>query len=525
MKKIFKISSLIAAVLLILIIASYFTITSSFFLKSYIIPYLSKSMGADISVSQIYISPLKSSITINGLKIKDKNQLDIKVEKFECLFNIFDLMNDKITISRLELENSYISINTKIRTQEIPVSNLPKSDSEGQKKSTGKIELPILNISNINVTNFNFIYKVTKTDPNTINITKINNLNISIPYFKTSGKGLIQFLGDISSSHNSNKLAGKIQGKLTTELNDKTFPNMLNLNSQLNLGSNITLLEIIFKSHKINNTIPFNMRGYLKNLPLEPFLQNFVQGAYKNSNGKINDITFTANAPDIQSSNLLKNISGNLNINASNVYIPVELLNNPIGKLILLPINIIADSGKHIKSSDKEEAQALNLLSSSASSAKKIKSLEFDSGIVDISVNNGNIDIKEFHFIGSSYSAVDRLNITGSINKKDGLNLNTKTEITGIYLPIQIQGTINNPSPNYKMLIPALLNSNINNILKQSKNGAKDIGSALGKVGKNFISSLSNNEKNKDSNDSNDFKKDLNKSANNLINNINNFIK
>ena len=199
-----------------------------------------------------------------------------------------------------------------------------------------------------------------------------------------------------------------------------------------------------------------------------------------------------------------------------------SLLNNSVGKIILLPINVIADSSEYIKPSDQEEAKAMNLLSNSAETAKKIKTLEFENGIADITMNNGNVNIKKFHFIGSTYSAVNNLNITGYISRNDDLNLSTKTQITGIYLPIQIGGTLNNPKPNYNRLIPALLSSNIVNILQHSKSGAKNIGSELNKAGKDFLSSLSKDNNNKNSNDNNS-KEDLNKSADKLINNINNF--
>ncbi|MCP4178020.1 MAG: hypothetical protein GY756_09655 [bacterium] len=500
MKKVLKILSIIIIVLLILIVAIYFTVTSSYFLKSYILPYVGNSMGADITVSQIEVSPLKSSIVIKDLINEKNNKLNIKVKKFDCLFNIFDLINNKITINRLDLDNTYISVKNSIKTKNVTVSDLPEVRSKTQKKSGGKTKLPILNINNINIKNFNITYKVTKTGTNNINITKINNLNIKIPYLKTSGKGLIQFFGNVLSSRNNNNLSGKIQGKLTAILNDKTFPNQLNLNSQLTLGNNVTLLEIIFQSHKVNNLIPFDIRGYVKKLPMEPLLQNFVQGTYRNSNGEINDITFDAKGPDIQSPDLFKTLSGNLNMKVSNLYIPAELLNNPIGRFILLPINIIADSGSYAKSSAQEGTKAFDILSNSAKSAKKIKTLEFKSGTADIVMNDGNINIKEFNFIGSSYSAVNDLNINGFISRNNDLNLKTKTQITGIYLPIQIEGTLNNPNPNYKRLIPALLDSNINNLLQHSKSGAKDLGSTLNKLGKDFISSLSKNDKNKNFN-------------------------
>ena len=531
MKKILKFFYIAVIIFVVLLVTGYFFITSSFLLKSIVLPLVGTSFGTKISAKELSISLINPEIKIADLSIEKTGEYSVKIKKFNAEFSLFDLIKNKITINSLLLSETYIAITNKITQEDIDknkdISYQENSSLYGD--SNNKLQLPVFNISNVKINNFNLKYHAIRPTAKDSSTSIIQNLNFEAPYFKSGGKGLIKFNGVIVTlnDNGSKKLTGNITGQMNAALNTESFPKTLELKSKLTLGDVVSPIELNFESKKDdNNKLSFVLKGNLENLPIDPFLS--IAKSYQESGGKINSASIVLRGPAIQSSNLFKTLSGRLKAEVVKLYIPTELMNNSIGKLILLPVNIIAHSNEYLSSEEGDKVSGI--LNNSLNVIKGVKTMNFKKGNINISMNKGDIFISEFLFLGDKGSVVNKLSIQGSISRNERLNLRTETMITAVAIPINIAGTVKKPDPDIKRFLPALLGRNIINLAVFAKDGVHDIGEGFSRIGNEVTGSDPQPQKPMESETGMDegsgkVVNTINKSLNNIIGGARNILK
>lgn len=501
--------------LIVLVIIIYFVITTQIFIKKVILPIAAHQMKGAIAVESIEISPFKSRIAFSDLSLQTE-ECSAKIKKFECDFNIFSLLSDKISVSNLDLEDSHISLVSKT----VQSVNSGKGNGKTRSSASGAaVKMYALDIKDVKVSNFNLKYSVIRDNSASDTITEIKNFNLAIPYLETSGKALAEFSSEITTSTASDTLKGAISGKLNAVLNDKTFPRELLFQSSLNLGKDVSPIYVHFDSTDDAGKTPFELSATLSNLPLQPFFQTFLSGTYKKTNGYINSFDLKANGPDLAQVKTLNGVNGIINLAVSNVYIPADLDNNPIVKLLLLPLDVISKLDAGV-SSKVFSVQADNVMDNSSKALSGENIIEFQNGDISALMKNGNTDIKKFLFTGSPRSAIKMVDITGVINKDRTIDLQTKTSISGLLVPLHITGTIENPKPDTVNLV--------NSMIKNTSSAVRNIIDAASKSGStnettksilNAVDSLTGNSSSGDSSN------DDSNSIGSLINNIKSFSK
>ena len=156
---------------------------------------------------------------------------------------------------------------------------------------------------------------------------------------------------------------------------------------------------------------------------------------------------------------------------------------------MLIPIEII---------SNFDNVASFKLFSNNSSSIKSTTSkilsgeklLEFKTGNVRISMKNGDTNISNFEFTGTPRSAVQKIAITGTINKNQKINLNTTTKISEISIPLRLTGTLTNPQHESIELISGIINKNIDSISKIIDAASKD--SKINQTTKSIINAIEN---------------------------------
>ncbi|HBM15736.1 MAG TPA: hypothetical protein DD381_05240 [Lentisphaeria bacterium] len=450
-------------VILILIVIAYFIVTSSFFIKKVLLPIVEYQTKGTVALDSVNLSPLKGEIEFGNLNLDTEN-FKAKIKRFECRFNLFDCFTHKINVSKLVLEDSYISIVSKVSS----VGGLPVKKHEPETKTVLASNPINLNIRNVSIINFNLKYSVTRDNASEDTVSELKNFNLAIPYFEMPGKARAEFTSNVITSAGDETLTGFIQGKLNATFNDKSIPKELVFDSSLKLGDNVSPLSIKFNSENELGKTPFEMSAELSNLPLQPFFQTFLKGDYKKTNGYINNFQFKANGADMTSINNLEGMDGIFSLSLSNVYIPMELENNQYIGLIFLPLNVIGNLDKSI-STRAFNNSLTNVLDISNSVLHGSNILECKSGEVRANISNGNININKFLFLGTQSSAVKMMDITGAINKDQSIDIQTKTNLSGIVIPIHITGTLKNPKPDTVSLVNSMV-----------QNTAQTVGNIIG---------------------------------------------
>lgn len=498
--------------LIVMLICTYFLITSSFFIKSILLPVISNFAGVKISVSAIEISPIRGQFSFDNMALQ-KDNLSTDIGHFDTQLNIFDLFLNKLTVNNLNLENSYLRITQAAYSDHIEQQRNEKDKQETNEDIKSIVDSKPYNffLRNIKIVNLNIVYSLTRKNSQTSSISEIKNLNINIPCFETDGKGTLDFSSDLTTSSGERTLSGSIQGNIDAIIRGNGIPENFDLKTTFKLGQNTTPITCRFNSKQKGKAIPFAASLNINDLPLQPFFQTFVKGTYKETNGYISSLNINTNAPDLYNKNILQTLNGNLIFSAKNIYIPSDLLRNPLAQIMLIPLEVISkfDNAASFKlfSSNSDN---IKLTTSKIISGEKL--LEFKTGEIKLSMKNGDTNISNFEFIGTPRSAIQKIIMTGTINKNQQINLNTITKISEISIPLRLKGTLTNPQHEQIELIRELINQNTGTINKIIDATTKD--NNIKQTTKNIINTINNITK-----------EDNNKTSGNKENPVENLLK
>ncbi len=99
-----------AVVLLILIVAAYFIVTSAAFLKSAVLPRVSKAIGAEVTVSDASIHPF-SEIELSNLKVQTKGQPPlVTAPEIRVRYHLWDILHGNIHVDEIALVSPAIAL-------------------------------------------------------------------------------------------------------------------------------------------------------------------------------------------------------------------------------------------------------------------------------------------------------------------------------------------------------------------------------------------------------------------------------
>ena len=450
-------------ILIVFLVCAYFIMTNSLFIKSVALPAISNSTDVKITVTAIEISPLRGVFFFDNLSITQNNKFSANIAHFDTRLNIFDLFFNKLTINNLNLENTYIKIIQSAYLEQQKDKKQKHQAKNNTKTGTSNSRPCKFHLKDIKIADFNISYSLQRKNARESSISEIKNLNIDIPYFETNGKGLLNFSSGLAAISEKSTFSGTIQGNINAIIGKNGIPEDFDLSAGLKLGENTSPIACKFNSKQSGKKIPFAVSLNINNLPLQPFFQAFVKGSYQETNGYIKDLKINANAPDLLDENILQSLNGNLILSTKDIYIPSDLLQNPLIQVMLIPLDVI---------SKFDNAASFKLFSNNSSSIKSTTSeiisgeklLEFKTGNIRISMKNGDANISNFEFDGTSRSAVQKITITGTIDKNQQINLNTITKISGISIPLRLKGTLTNPQHEPIELIFGIINQGVDTI-------------------------------------------------------------
>ena len=91
------------AALIVFIIAAYPVVTSSTFVKSVILPRVSRALNAGVTVSEASVHPF-SRITLRDLKVQTEGQPPLLVAaEFSAHYHLFDLLGGNYHVDEIAL--------------------------------------------------------------------------------------------------------------------------------------------------------------------------------------------------------------------------------------------------------------------------------------------------------------------------------------------------------------------------------------------------------------------------------------
>lgn len=239
----------------------------------------------------------------------------------------------------------------------------------------------------------------------------------------------------------------------------------------------------------------YEFKENLTNLDINPFLKTFIEGDYNNTKGTIKTLSTELKGKGFTDANLSRYLNANIVLNCDDISLPVDISKNRILALIILPIKLISNMVQYLPN-----AQIPDSLSQASSITNRMlkqeQNLNFKTGLVKLYASNGVVNVNKFDFRGGERDMIKYIIAKGTIGFDSSLALNTNTNLSGVDIPLTINGTIDSPSPDISLFIASFLtknavnllnNADVNEIMSNPGHGLQD---ALNKGAQNLLNNF-----------------------------------
>jgi hypothetical protein len=192
--------------------------------------------------------------------------------------------------------------------------------------------------------------------------------------------------------------------------------------------------------------IKYNIESKSDKFNLSPIFRTFLDDQYKTTQLTIKNFHTKVSGLGLLPLGLWDNMTGFAKTDLENIKIPNALSNTMMGKIILLPFQIMVDIQKMIPS---KAVKAMGEVAQFVVDFENnLKVLALDDGKIDLESKGGRIYIRNFYLRGGT---IKSLVFTGDygLGSKQNLKLRTRLDIKGIILPADIRGTVQKPDINY----------------------------------------------------------------------------
>ena len=209
------------AVLLVL----YLVLSSSLFIKGVVLPQVGSSLGCELTVEDVSLSPF-SSLTLRGVKLTPRGAETLAtVAEARVRYGLFAILGGNIKVDELTLDSPAVTI----VEQADGTSNLsklldgmPKSDKNAAKTSSAPPKLDVRNVALKNGS-FKLTRKLGAGAP--LTVAEVNGLEVTLDRLANGATGKLSIAaGGGFAKTIADQLHGKASGSFDLALDDKLLP-------------------------------------------------------------------------------------------------------------------------------------------------------------------------------------------------------------------------------------------------------------------------------------------------------------
>ncbi|MFA7185184.1 MAG: AsmA family protein, partial [Victivallales bacterium] len=208
--------------------------------------------------------------------------------------------------------------------------------------------------------------------------------------------------------------------------------------------------------------IKYNIETKSDKFNLSPIFHTFLEDQYKTTKLTIKNLHTKISGTGLLPLVLWDNMTGFAKTEVEDVKIPNALSDTLIGKIILLPFQILVDIQKMIPT------KALKAMGKAAQFVSdfqhKLKILGFVNGKIDLESKGGRIYIRNFYLKGKIVRSLIFYGDFG-LGSDQALKLRSHLDVEGIILPVDMRGTVKKPKINYSRTVIDFMGANTFNIL------------------------------------------------------------
>lgn len=187
-------------ILLVLPILLYFILTSSAFIKGFVLPKADKALNAHITVDDVSVSAF-SSVSLRGLKVTTTSPEPLlSADAASVRYSLFDIIGGKLSVSELKIQAPTVKIikNADGTSNLDPITKALAANTtkpEPAKPSTSSKNLN-LNLKNISLENAHFVFAEANKEGGKQNI-ELDRINLTIDQVTSGIAGKLQLSTDV----------------------------------------------------------------------------------------------------------------------------------------------------------------------------------------------------------------------------------------------------------------------------------------------------------------------------------------
>jgi len=211
--------ALAGGVLIVLLVVVYFVATSAGFLKGVILPKVSKTLGADVTMTDASISPF-SRVQLMGLKVQVPGAEPIlSVQELHANYSLWSIIGGTIVVSEVVVESPVISVvqnadgtcNLDVLTKNASKETKPSAPAATPSSKTPQIDIQKVSLNNATV------HLVKNYSNGGKDVVEVTGLNFSVANLKNGQTGKLELgaLIAIQKAARTNAAAAQLQAKLT----------------------------------------------------------------------------------------------------------------------------------------------------------------------------------------------------------------------------------------------------------------------------------------------------------------------
>jgi len=195
---------------------------------------------------------------------------------------------------------------------------------------------------------------------------------------------------------------------------------------------------------------------------LSPVFETFLRDDLKRMKGTLKNVNVKLAGTGLQPAALWDNMNGSVRSDFENVKIPNSLSKTSMGKIFLLPFEIMVNiqkmvPGKVVKAMGRAAQYVVDF-------QRDMKVLNFTDGKIRLEAGGGTIRVIDFHLNGKIVSSISFIGEFG-LGTRQMLNMKSQLNINKITLPVEIAGTVDEPEINYRATTVKFMTENAFTIL------------------------------------------------------------
>jgi hypothetical protein len=423
---------------------------------------------------------IAATISAKKLKVSDKGKYSADIPDINTSLELNQILNQKYYINSLKVDNPSIILIKKKKTEApakkqvvfTPVKPTKEAASADLKKKPVNVDFDLKNID------INNLRAEIISDKKLI----LSNVNIRSNEIKANTPGNV----DVSLNYViDNKLKGTLKANNSILVTSALVPEIFKSQLELIYGKNKSISNIDLKCKQPSNgQVPFILSADVKDLLLDPILMAFVPQPYNTTKTNINNLNINLKGQNLYD---IKTTEGSVKSDLSNISIPINIKEENIVDVMFFPLKMIAElsSNTALRFVSGDVANAMIKIDNMFNEKKRI---DLKNGKLNIGLNSGLINIKEFDFYGIPQSPVEEISANGSINLNNkAINLRTNTLFAGLKIPLDVSGTIDKPKTNTANMTAQILQNNSQMFIKTGLDVTNTVNETLDKIkNKNF---------------------------------------